>query len=438
MKLSVFGLGYVGCISAACFADMGHDVTGVDVKPEKVKLFDKGKSPIVEPELEEILTRVVGQQRLHATTDARAAVQQTDISLVCVGTPSDKFGGIETGYLERVSEEIGKALKDKDDFHVIAFRSTMIPGTIENKLIPAIETASGKTVGNGFGVCIIPEFLREGSAVKDFYHPPITLIGSVDPKSSELVKELFSAVSAPVVETDIKTAAMIKYANNTFHGLKICFANEIGNFCKELGVDSHRVMEIFCMDKELNLGNYYLKPGFAFGGSCLTKDLRALLNLAHKKFLELPVLESLLKSNERQIKKGFDIIERYGKKRIGLLGLSFKAGTDDLRESPLVILAERLIGKGYLVKVLDDNVMLARLIGANREYIEREIPHIADLLTSDPDDLLNHSEVIVVGNKTPGFKHILKKTAADQVVIDLVRLVDNPNDIPAEYEGVCW
>ncbi len=438
MKISVFGLGYVGCISAACFAEMGHDVIGVDVKPEKVDLFGKGKSPIVEPELDDILERAVEKNKLRATTDVIEAVNYSDVSLICVGTPSNSLGGIETSYLERVSEQIGAALKAKNGFHVVAYRSTMIPGTIENTLIPILEESSGKRSGKEFGVCIIPEFLREGTAVRDFYQPPMTLIGAADQKSAQQVKVLFSGIKAPLIETDIKTAAMIKYANNTFHGLKICFANEIGNYCKELGIDSHRVMEIFCMDKVLNLGNYYLKPGFAFGGSCLTKDLRALLNTAHTRFLELPLLESILKSNEQQIKRGFHIIEGYGKKRIGMLGLSFKAGTDDLRESPLVILTERLIGKGYQVKVYDENVMLARLIGANREYIEREIPHIADLMTSDLDDLLQHAEVIVVGNKNPAFKKILSKTSPDQIVVDLVRIIDSPDEIPAVYEGVCW
>ncbi len=438
MDISVFGLGYVGCISAACFADLHNNVIGVDVNEHKVNLLARGKSPIVEPKLEEILADVVQEGRLSATTDVAAAVNGSTISLVCVGTPSDDRGAMDTRYLVRVSEQIGECLKNKDGYHIVAYRSTMIPGTIQNELIPALEQHSGKKAGADFGVCMVPEFLREASAVHDFYNPPFTLIGQLDDKSGHELAVLFSSVDAPVTRTDLKTAEMLKYANNTFHGLKISFANEIGKMCKQLGIDSHRVMELFCMDNVLNLGAYYLKPGFAFGGSCLTKDLRALLNLAHKKFVQLPVLESIMKSNDQQIKTGFDIIERQGKKRIGLLGLSFKAETDDLRESPLVILAERLIGRGYKVKVFDESVMLSRLIGTNREYIEREIPHIAELMTSEPDELLDHAEVIVVGNKSPEFKKIIANTSPEQVVVDLVRIVRSGDEIPARYEGICW
>lgn len=438
MKLCVFGLGYVGCISAGCFAELGHYVIGVDIKPEKVRLVNEGKSPIVEPQISEIISKMVSAGRLRATNDAVEAVLNSEVALVCVATPSDSCGAIDIRYLLKVTEQIGSALQKLEEYFVVVYRSTMLPGTLENHLIPTLEKYSHKKMGVDFGVCLVPEFLREGSAVYDFYHPPFTLIGQADMKSAEKIKQLFSSINAPIEITDLKSAAMIKYANNTFHGLKVCFANEIGNICKQLGIDSHRVMELFCMDRVLNLGPYYLKPGFAFGGSCLTKDLRAILNVSRQHFLQLPVLESILPSNDLQIKRALELIARYNKKRIGLLGLSFKSETDDLRESPLVILAEQLIGKGYRIKVYDENVSLARLIGANREFIEREIPHIAELMTDQVAELLRHSEIIIVGNKSPKFKEIIKQATAEQIVIDLVRIINNPSEIVAQYEGICW
>lgn len=438
-KISIFGLGYVGCVSAACFADEGNTIIGIDVNPVKVDLINSGKSPIVEPGLDEKIKSQVKAGKLTAAQNSKDAVLNTDISLVCVGTPSDPHGGILLKYLEHVAGEIGEALKEKNSYHVIAFRSTMVPGTAENILVPLLEKSSGKKVGKDFGVCVNPEFLRESTAISDFYNPPKTLIGEFDTQSGDVIASLYANIKAPIVRTKIEIAEMIKYANNIFHGVKVCFANEIGNLCKELEIDSHKVMEIFCMDTQLNLSPYYLKPGFAFGGSCLTKDLRAMLNVAHKEFLEIPLLESVIQSNEHQIIRAYELIKNIGKKNVGILGLSFKADTDDLRESPMVILSERLIGRGYSLKIYDKNVSLSKLLGANKEFIEREIPHISSLMYKDIDEVINSSDIIVVGNKSPEFKTaLLSITDKNKIVIDLVRIIDEQEEIRCTYEGICW
>lgn len=438
-NISIFGLGYVGCVSAACFAGEGYKVIGVDVSSIKVGLINSGRSPIVEPGLDDKIKEQVDLKNLSATEDSKYAVLNTDISLVCVGTPSDKNGGINLSYLKNVSAEIGSALKEKADYHVITFRSTMVPGTVENELIPVLESSSGKKAGADFGVCINPEFLREGTAIADFYTPPKTLIGEFDKKSGDVLSGIYSKINAPIIRTEIKVAEMIKYANNIFHGVKVCFGNEIGNLCKELSIDSHKVMDIFCKDTQLNLSPYYLKPGFAFGGSCLTKDLRAMLNVAHKNFLNIPMLDSVLKSNDQQISHAYELIKKTGKKKIGLLGLSFKANTDDLRESPNVILAERLIGRGFELKIYDKSVSIAKLMGANKQYIEQEIPHISSLMVQDISEIINDCDVIVVGNKAAEFKEqLLKITDKEKMIIDLVRIIDSQDQIKCGYEGICW
>jgi GDP-mannose 6-dehydrogenase len=338
-----------------------------------------------------------------------------------------------------VCQEIGQALAAKEGYHVVVVRSTMLPGSTEERVIPILESASGRQAGRGFGVSFNPEFLREGTAVHDFHHPPFSLIGEYDAQGSQVVADLYADVDAPVLIVPLRAAEMVKYANNAFHALKVVFANEVGSICKQQGIDSHQVMDIFCMDEKLNLSSYYLKPGFAFGGSCLPKDLRALLYHAHRLDLRVPVLEAILPSNELQVKRGFGLIKQTGKKKIGVLGFSFKAGTDDLRESPLVELIETLIGKGYQVKVYDENVSLARLHGANRAYIEREIPHIATLMCGSAEEVMLESEVIVIGNKAPEFRHVLDQwVRPEQTIIDLVRIWENLDQLDAKYEGICW
>jgi GDP-mannose 6-dehydrogenase len=439
MNVSVFGLGYVGSVSAASFAADGHNVIGVDVNPDKVDSLNEGRSPIVEKGLDDLIRDNAAAGHLRATTSTREAVQETDLSLICVGTPSRRNGSLDLTYLERVCEQIGEALKDKDDYHVVVVRSTVLPGTTHGVVIPALERTSGKKYGTGFGVTVNPEFLREGTAIADFRQPPMTLVGHNYSSDAQPTEALYARVDAPLVSTSIRTAEMIKYASNTWHALKVCFANEVGNLCKRLDIDSHEVMDIFCRDEKLNLSSYYLKPGFAFGGSCLPKDVRAMQYRAKEVDLDMPVIQSILGSNQLQIQHAIDMVVETGRKKVGLLGFSFKAGTDDLRESPIVILAEALLGKGYQLCIYDRNVSLARLVGANKEYINTQIPHLSSLLCDTVDDVIERSEVIVVGNGSPEFADALTRTRPDQIVIDLFRVKGvSREDVPASYTGICW
>jgi GDP-mannose 6-dehydrogenase len=436
MKISIFGIGYVGCVSAACFARAGHEVIGVDVNPTKVEIINSGASPIVEPGIGELIRDVVKEGKLSATTDTAQAVKSTDLSLVCVGTPSKPNGSLDLGHVGRVCEQIGAALGDKSERHTVVIRSTMLPGSIESVAQPAIESASGKKAGKDFGLCVNPEFLREGTSLKDFYAPPFTLIGTDDEETAKTVSGLYSGIDAPIFTTSMKTAEMVKYVCNCFHALKVSFANEIGNICKALELDSHEVMNVFCADTKLNLSSYYLKPAFAFGGSCLPKDLRAVTYKAKELDVEVPLLTAISITNRLQIERALDMVLRTGKKRVGILGFSFKAGTDDLRESPMVTLIETLIGKGLELVIYDRDVSLARLFGANREYIEREIPHIAKLMRGSIDEVLSASDTIVIGNKSEEFRQIESHLRPDQTVIDLVRLFDRPSG--DGYQGICW
>jgi GDP-mannose 6-dehydrogenase len=436
--ISVFGLGYVGSVSVACLADNGYDVIGVDVNPTKVAMIEAGRSPIIEEGLDDLLKKGVSAGRIRATTDTTSAVHASDISFICVGTPSNPNDSLNLTYVERVSQQIGEALASKPGYHIVVARSTMLPGSTEEIVIPALERASGKRAGHDFGVCFNPEFLREGTSIKDFYDPPFTIIGSNDQKAAGALSAIYALLGAPLTVAPFKVAEMVKYANNAFHALKVTFANEIGNLCKQQGIDSHQVMDIFCQDHKLNLSPYYLKPGFAFGGSCLPKDLRAILYHCRHFDIAPPVLEAILPSNRRQIDIAYQMIKRTGRKRIGVLGFSFKAGTDDLRESPMVELIEYLIGKGFLVKVYDKNVSLANLHGANRAYIEQEIPHIASIMVETIEAVLDHSEVIVIGNKAPEFRSILPELRDDQIAIDLVRIADGPLAAGEQYQGICW
>jgi GDP-mannose 6-dehydrogenase len=438
MNVSVFGLGYVGSVSAASFAADGHTVVGVDVNADKVASLNEGRSPIVEKGLDELIRDNTANGRLRATTSTAEAVRDTELSLICVGTPSRKNGSLDLTYLERVAEQIGEALKDKDDYHVVVVRSTVLPGTTHEIVIPALERTSGKKYGTGFGVTVNPEFLREGTAIHDFRHPPLTLVGHNYRSDAEPTQALYAQVDAPMQTTSIRTAEMMKYASNTWHALKVTFANEIGNVCKRLKIDSHEVMDIFCKDEKLNLSAYYMKPGFAFGGSCLPKDVRALQYRAKEVDLEMPVIQSILGSNQLQIQHAIDEIVETGRKKVGLLGFSFKAGTDDLRESPIVILAEALLGKGFQLCIYDKNVSLARLVGANKEYINKQIPHLSSLLTDTIDEVLDRSDVIVVGNAAPEFGDALTRTRPDHIILDLVRVKTPRDQIKGDYRGICW
>lgn len=438
MKVSVFGLGYVGSVCSASLAADGHEVVGVDVNADKVATVNAGRSPIVEPGLGDLIARAVDKGRLRATTDPAEGVRSTNVSLVCVGTPSRRNGSLDLTYLERVCHQIGAALRDQPDYHVVVVRSTVLPGTTHELVIPTLERESGKKYGEGIGVSVNPEFLREGTALKDFRTPPLTLVGHNHAADASGTIALYQAIDAPLITTSVRVAEMIKYASNTWHALKVCFANEIGNLCKRVGVDSHDVMDVFCRDEKLNLSSYYLKPGFAFGGSCLPKDIRALQHRAKELDVELPVIQSILPSNRLQIEQAVDQVLETGRHRVGLLGLSFKSGTDDLRESPLVILAEALLGKGRSLRIYDASVLLARLVGSNKEYIEKQIPHLSTLLCETTDALIDQSEVVVVGTRSPEFSEAIKRCRRDQIVIDLVRLPVEGSAIEADYRGICW
>ncbi|MFZ2853185.1 MAG: UDP-glucose/GDP-mannose dehydrogenase family protein [Rhodocyclaceae bacterium] len=437
MKICIFGLGYVGAVSAACLAQDGHQVIGIDPEPTKVDLINAGKTPIVEKGVGEIIKEQVDAGRLSATTDAAAAIPNSDLLFVCVGTPSLPNGGIDLKAIRHVCQQIGESLGKQDNAPIVAIRSTMLPGTMRQVVIPAIEAASGKRAGADFGVCINPEFLREGTAVYDYYNPPKTVIGELGKSSGDLLASLYVAMRAPLIRTDIETAEMVKYADNAWHALKVGFANEIGNICKSVDVDGHRVMDIFCQDSKLNLSAYYLKPGFAFGGSCLPKDLRALLHKAKTLDLSLPILSAILPSNELQIDRGVRAVVDKGHRQVGILGFSFKAGTDDLRESPVVELTERLLGKGYDLKIYDRNVSIASIHGANRDYILNHIPHISRLMVPTIGEVLGHARTIVIGNAAPEFSDISARIEHGQNVIDFVR-INSSRSVAGIYEGLCW
>jgi GDP-mannose 6-dehydrogenase len=437
MKISIFGLGYVGTVCAGCLVSKGHTVIGVDVNASKVERMNAGLVSIVEPDVPELFAAGHQQQRLCATTSAVEAIRSTEVSLVCVGTPSQANGNLDLTYMKHVCEEIGDALRDKSSGHLVVFRSTMLPGTSEDVLLPILEARSGKKAGAGFEVCYNPEFLREGSSVYDFENPPKIVVGERGKDTAEALVQLYSGIAAPMIRTSIRVAEMVKYCDNAFHALKVSFANEIGNLCKKMGVDSHDVMSIFCQDKKLNLSPAYLKPGFAFGGSCLPKDLRALAYQAKRFDLESPVLNSILMSNAAQVQMAIQMIMGLRKKRIGFLGMAFKPGTDDLRESPLVSVIETLLGKGYAIRIYDRNVSTSQLIGANRRFMEEHIPHLSSLLVVSAEELTKAADVIVIGYQSPEFSAALQSLNADQAVIDLARLARQVTT-PARYEGICW
>lgn len=421
-SISIFGLGYVGCVSAACLARAGHAVIGVDINAEKVRLInEEGQSPIIEPGLEQLIADMTQQGSLRATTSCSEAVAQSDLAFICVGTPGDPRGQLNLDALRRVCRDIGKSLRERQQPFTVVVRSTMLPGTLDNTVRAALLEGAGEAFEPRLRLAINPEFIREGSALKDFAAPPFTLVGCEDDDTAALLKSVYAGVDAPFIHTRITTAEMVKYACNAFHALKVCFANEIGDSCEALGADAQEVMRIFRMDDKLNVSPAYLRPGFAFGGSCLPKDVKALLYAAHHADVGVPVLDAILPSNQAQIQRGIDAILATGKKRIGMLGLAFKPDTDDLRESPLVTLVEALIGKGFDVRILDRNVSLARLTGANRQYINEEIPHISSLMCDRPEELADHAEVLVIGTDNQDVKTVLGLARADQVIVDLTR-----------------
>ena len=433
MRISVFGLGYVGAVSAACLAADGHTVLGVDTNPVKVDLLNQGHAPVIEAGLGELIEEGVRTGRLCATTDCDAAVSATDLAFVCVGTPSNGNGSLNLTYLRRVAGDIGQAIQRRRSPIVVVIRSTVLPGTTRQVLLPELERAAGLPVA----VAVYPEFLREGTAIRDYHEPPKVVVGAVDEAVLDLVTPIAARPGAPLVQTDLELAEMVKYADNAWHALKVTFANEIGSLAKAQGLDGQRVMDIFCADTKLNLSPVYLRPGFAFGGSCLPKDVRALRYQGRALDLDLPVLNAILPSNSQQLDRAFRLVADGGARQVGILGLAFKAGTDDLRESPMVEVVERLIGKGYDVSIYDANVNLAKLVCANKSYILEQIPHISDLMVSSIDEVLDRARTLVIGNNDPAFRDVAESPRPGQRVVDLVRVVDRRSDGDG-YDGICW
>ncbi len=438
MKISIFGLGYVGAVSLACLARDGHEVVGVDIDPTKLDLIKNGKSPVIEEGIQEVMAEVVASGRVSVTDSARDAVRDTDLSFVCVGTPSANNGSQDLTAMRRLSEEMAVALKEKDTFHTVMIRSTIEPGTIRDVIEPILEQGSGKQSGTDFGLGLQPEFLREGTSIKDYDNPPMTVVGANSSLSIDQLRELFGHLPGKFLETDVGTAECLKYACNAFHAVKVTFANEIGRVAQSVGVDSRKVMELVCEDYSLNISKAYLRPGFAFGGSCLPKDVRALLYVARSRDVELPMLAGLIPSNNQHIEHALNDILAQGTRKVGFLGLSFKSGTDDLRESPLLTLAEQLIGKGMELKIYDPEVNVARLIGANRRYLEESIPHVASLMEDSAEAVIEHADVIVVGLSDKAIIDDLHAHCGpDHYVLDLVSMRD-ADQLKGNYRGVCW
>ena len=433
MQIAVFGLGYVGTVCATCFADLGHTVVGVDVSPEKVDLLNSGKSPIIEPQVADLAQRAVAARRLRATLDPQDAIREADLTFICVGTPSLPGGGQDRQYIQRVAEDIGRGLAGRTRYCGIVIRSTVIPGTVEEVVAPAVRKFAK---GAPFGVASNPEFLREGTAVDDFLHPPYTLIGSSDPTLVKLLRTLYATIDAPIEVADVRVSEMLKFVNNSFHALKVVFANEVGTVCKALEVDSQAAMELFVRDRKLNISEKYLRPGFAFGGSCLPKDVRALDHLARSRDLDLPVLSGIMRSNELHVRRAIRMVEEAGGNRVGVLGVAFKAGTDDLRESPVVEVAETLIGRGYDVRIYDPSVNLALLTGSNKKFMEDQIPHLARLMTASAEELVAGSDTIVVGYDTACFRDALAQRPPDSRVVDLADIRNGPER--GDYAGIAW
>jgi len=433
MKISIFGLGYVGCVSLGCLARNGYSMIGVDVNPIKVDLINKGLPTIIEKDIDLIIKEQYEKGNLYATTDYREALLNSDVTIICVGTPSTDNGHLNLDYIFETARQIGSVLKEKDSFHVIVIRSTVHPGT-NYKVGDIIENFSGKKRNENFAVISNPEFLREGSAVYDYYNPPYTVLGSDNDKALDIMEEIYKDINAPIIKVNIEVAEIIKYVNNSFHALKISFANEIGNICKTLKIDSHQVMELVTMDKKLNLSPYYLKPGFAYGGSCLPKDLRGLRLIAHDNYLNVPLLDSIENSNENQKLKAIQIIEKINSKNLGIIGLSFKSDTDDFRYSPLVEVAEHFLGKGYNFSIYDKNLNLSNLIGVNKDYIQKNIPHLSKLLAQNIDNVIYNSDIIIISQKFEDVENYIEKYS-DKYFIDLIKITDKKYK---NYEGICW
>ena len=438
MNISIFGLGYVGAVSLACLARDGHTVYGVDVDPAKLALIGGGKTPVIEEGMIDLMQQAVASGRVHVTPDVRLAMANTEISLICVGTPSAANGSQDQAAMLRLGRDLGACMREKKTPHTFVFRSTLVPGTVEEVLRPIMERESGKRDGIDFHLCFQPEFLREGSSIRDYDHPPFTIVGASCPAPLELLRKLFGHLPCQFHPTSLRSAEMVKYSCNNFHALKITFANEMARICEAMGVDPFEVMDLLCQDNQLNISKAYLRPGFAFGGSCLPKDLRATLYMAKMRDVEMPMLDGIVQSNQEHLSHAIRKVMASGKRRIGMIGLSFKSGTDDLRESPMVALAEHFFGKGLSLLVYDPEVNLSKLLGANRRFIEQHLPHIGCLMKSELESVIGESEVLVVAladnQVVEGLQRYLRD---DQIVIDLAHLPDRDR-LRGEYLGLCW
>jgi len=438
VKISIFGLGYVGAVSLACLARDRHEVIGVDVDPWKRDLIRNGRTPIIEAGMDTLMAAAVASGRVQVTDDAASAVRGSELSFLCVGTPSRPNGSQDLRALERLAAQLGDALRAKAAYHVFVVRSTVIPGTVDDVVIPLLERHSGQRCGSDFDVCFQPEFLREGSSIHDYDNPPYTIIGGRSERGVATVRRVFEHLPREVKVCDIRTAEMLKYACNSFHALKITFANEIGRISQAAQVDPHAVMALLCDDKQLNISPAYLRPGFAFGGSCLPKDLRALCYLAGRQDVSTPMLSAIADSNRMHLEHAVELVLATGARSVGMLGLSFKSGTDDLRESPLVAMAERFLGKGLAMRIYDPHVNLSRLVGANRRYIEDVIPHLGSMMSDDLGAIIDQSQVLVVGLRTDAVATELQnRSRPDHFLLDLVSLPSR-GKLQGIYQGVCW
>lgn len=438
MRISIFGIGYVGVVASGCLARLGHEVIGVDIAPEKVAMLSRGQSPTIEEEIDHIIAQSVAQGRLCATMDAAEAIARTDLSFISVGTPSTKSGTLSLRAVDAVAGVIGRALRDKDAPHTVVMRSTVPPGTAEERVIPLLERESGRTLGNGLAYYSNPEFLREGSSVRDFQKPPMTLIGASAGDDAMLLRELYHPIKAPVHVTSYRVAESVKFVSNAYHAIKLAFANEMGAVLASYGVDARDAFRLFCEDRTLNISNAYLRPGFAFGGSCLPKDVRCVLSLAERKNIAVPLLGSVLPSNQIMIDNAYEMLVRHGRKKVGMFGLAFKPGTDDLRESPFVQLAERLIGKGFDLRIFDRLVQIGRLTGANRAYIDREIPHLERLMLPTVREVVEGCRIAIIGHLDAAERLALLESLTDQTVLDLIGIPELRTHPGIAYEGFCW
>jgi GDP-mannose 6-dehydrogenase len=442
--ISVIGLGYVGAVSMACLSHLGFRMVGVDISREKVHAINEGVSPIVEERLGELLKEGVESNRISATQNLVAAVFETDVTFLSVGTPTSKDGGCDFTFVRQASRAIGQAIGMKSGYHVVVLRCSVPPGTTLDVVVPEIETASGKKLGPDFGVCFNPEFLREGVAVADFFAPPKTVVGASDTRAERTVTAIYEAVDKKVIFTSIESAEMVKYVDNVWHATKVAFGNEVGRLCKKLNIDSHDVMNIFVKDLKLNLSPYYLKPGFAFGGSCLPKEVRAVSHIAHAMGVEVPLIDSLTVSNQRHIAQAITLLQGFKGKRIGFLGVTFKPDTDDMRESPTLDVMATLHNTGEQIRAYDPNLNFGPLLQHQIDYVRHAVPAQAKLMdelqaltVASADELVAHSDVVVVSHATDEFRNAIKARNPDIHVLDLARLF---KEIPAEatYQGIAW